>query len=195
MDKLYKPYFLSQLKTRMSAEHPEFKPRKVAKDDPLRWLFSTSSLYFQQLSTGRCVWLNWQPGDGVDREFFVSLGWSFGASVLPHNELGDQRVHSLKEPAPGFMSGLLNVQTVEGRQAIGSYRIATPWEQLYRLSPRAPEAERERVMDKAYAEYLAVPESERIEAVRVALGQAFNSINSVLPRFTSALESLPSSAA
>jgi hypothetical protein len=195
MDKLYKSHFLSELKARMSAERGEFKIRKVAKDDPLRWQFSSSSLYIHQLPSGRCVWLDWIPGEGVEREFFVYLGWSFDPSVLPHNRPGDIRVHSLKGPTYGFAAGHINVQAVEGRQAILGFKIATPWDQLYRLRISASEDERKQVMNKAYAEHLALPDSQRVEAVHNALNEAFDTVNSVLPRFTLALESISESGA
>lgn len=190
MDKLYKPYFLSQLKARMQFDRPEFVLQKVNKDHPSRARFTGSLLYLQQLPGGPCVWLEWFPGEGVEREFYVYIGWSFNPVVLPINQAGDARVHSAREPIAGVPAGALNVQQVEGRQAIAGFRIATPWDQLYALGPRASEAEHKRVMNKAYAEYLALTEAERVEAVRVAMNEAFAAVASVLPRFTIALQSL-----
>jgi len=192
MDKLYKSHFLSQLKARMPEELQDFSPHKTpAAGHPLRSRFSSSKLYLKQLPSMRCVWLEWFPCEGVDREFFAFLGWSQTADVLPTNQPGDMRIYDLHGPVPDMPCGALNVQQVEGRQAIAGFSIATPWDQLYKLSPRVSEAERKRVMDKAYAEYLAVTDAERIEAVRRALNEAFAAVRSVLPDFVSQLERLP----
>lgn len=194
MDKRYKAHFLSQLKARMPFELPGFALRKVAKDHPLRSQFAASLLYVQRISSQHYTWLDWFPGEGVEREFFAYLGWSFDPDVLPSNQPGDVRIHSIHEPAPGFTAGSLNVQAVEGRQAIAGFRIATPWDQLYALGARTAESEQKRVMNKAYAEYLAVTEAERMAAVRTALDDAFSSIAAVLPRFNAALATLPPAA-
>ncbi len=191
MDKLYKSHFLSQLKARMPLERPEFQLRKVPKDHAHRWLFSSSLLYVQALPSGRCVWLDWAPGEGVEREFFAFLGWSCKVDQLPVNQPGDHRVHFIREPTAGFASGILNLQAVEGRNAIGGFTIATPWDELYALSPRAPDVVRKAVMAKAYAAHLALPEVERIDAVRSALDGAFSSLGKVLPGFVLALENIP----
>jgi len=194
MDKLYKVQFLSQLKARMPLDRPEFSLQKVPKDHPLRSRFAGSLLYLRQLPSRHCVWLEWFPGDGVEREFYAFLGWSFDPAVLPANEPGDMRIHSIHEPSAGFAAGALNVQAVERRQAIAGFRIATPWDQLYTLSPRASEADQKSVMNKAYAEYRAVTEAQRVDAVRNAMNEAFASVASVLPRFTLALKRLTSDA-
>lgn len=195
MDKLYKPHFLSQLKARMPAELPEFAPHKTpVAGHPLRTRFSGSTLYLKQLASGRCAWLEWLPCEGVDRAFFAYVGWSPAADVLPTNQPGDRRIYDLRGPAPDIPCGTINVQQLEGRQAIAGFAIATPWDQLYKLSPRATEVERKRVMNKAYAEYLAVTEVQRIDAVRQALNEAFTALHSVLPTFVNQLERLPSDA-
>lgn len=192
MDKLYKVHFLSQLKARMPIDRPEFRPHKIPPaGHPLRSRFAGSLLYLRRLDSGRCVWLEWFPGEGVQREFFATLGWSFAAEVLPTNAPGDTRIFSIQVPTAGLPAGALNVQAVEGRPARGAFVIPTPWDQLYALSPRTPEAEQKRVMQKAYEEYLALTEAERIEATRIALDEAFACIAKVLPRFTDALEGLP----
>jgi hypothetical protein len=190
MDKLYKAHFLSQLKARMPLERPEFAPRKLPTDATLRRRFAGSLLYLQALASGRCVWLEWFPGDGVERVFHACLGWSLHPEALPVNTPGDTRIHFLREPGAGLACGTLDVQAVEGRQVVCGFTIATPWDPLYALSPRTPEHEQKRVRDKAHADYLAVTEAERIEAVRHAMNEAFASIASVLPRFTSSLEAL-----
>ena len=191
MDKLYKTHFLSQLKTRMSLDRPEFQLRKVPRDHAHRWLFTNSMLYVQSLPSGRCVWLDWTPGDGVEREFFVHLGWTFTSDSLPVNQPGDKRIHFIREPSAELACGTINIQAVEGRNAIAGFKITTPWDELYALSPRTPEAERKIVMDRAYSKYLALSEADRIDATRLALNEAFTCLSSVLPRFESALERLP----
>lgn len=191
MDKLYKPHFLSQLKARMPVDLPDFAPHKLPPaGHPLRSRFAGSKLYLKQLPSARCVWLEWFPGEGVEREFFALLGWSLSAQVLPTNQPGDMRIYAIHGAVPGIECGALNVQQIEGRQAVAGFRIATPWDQLYQLSPRVADKERKRVMDKAYAEYLAVTDAQRIDAVRVALNEAFACIQGVLPGFTGALEAL-----
>lgn len=191
MDKHYKPLFLSQLKARMPVELPDFVLHKVPKDNLRRDVFTGSTLSVKQTALKRCVWLNWEPGEGVERYFFVHLGWSLSLAQLPVNLLaGDLRICSSKAPSADFSSGLINIQQLEGRQAIAGFQIATPWDQLYRLSPAAPAAEQKRVMNKAYAESLALTETERTEAVRAALDEAFASIHAVLPSFVTSLEQL-----
>lgn len=190
MDKLYKPHFLSQLKARMPLERPDFIAQKIPKDHPLRSQFSGSLLYLRQLPSQHCVWLVWFPAEGVEREFFTQIGWSLAPDILPMNQPGDPRMRSFREPTARLDTGVLNIQAVEGRQAISGFKIATPWDQLYALGPRTPDAERKRVMNKAYAEYLAVTEAQRIDAVRIALNEAFSCVANVLPRFAAALEQL-----
>lgn len=191
MDKLYKPHFLSQLKARMPIELPEFGLHRVPKDHPRRTDFTASVLYLRQLPSQHCVWLDWFPGEGVEREFYAYLGWSLAPEVLPHNTPGDQRIHFLHEPSADVPTGALNVQQVKRRQAIAGFTIATPWDTFYQLSPRAPDEERKMVMDKAYGQYLAVTDVERAHAVRAAMDEAFRSITSVLPRFCDALSNIP----
>lgn len=191
MDKLYKPHFLSQLKARMPVDLPDFVPHKLPPaGHPSRSRFAGSKLYLKQLPSARCVWLEWFPGEGVEREFFALLGWSLSAQVLPTNQPGDMRIYDIRGPVPDMACGALNVQQVEGRQAVAGFAIATPWDQLYQRSPRVTEDERKRVMNKAYVEYLAVTDAERIDAARVALNEAFACIQSVLPGFTGTLENL-----
>jgi len=185
MDKLYKKHFLSQLKARMPIDRVDFQPHKLPPiGHPLRARFVGSLLYLKELPTGRCVWLEGFSGEGMERKFFAELGWSFSSQVLPTHRPGDMRLYSIKEPSPGFNGGALNVQAVEGRQAIAGFNIPTPWDQLYALGPRVSEDERNRVMKKAHAEYLAGSEAERISAVRSALDEAFGCIAKVLNRFT-----------
>jgi len=184
MDKLYKPHYLSQLKARMAQELPVFKAHKVPPvGHPSRSRFVGSHLYVKQLPSKRCIWLEWFPCEGVDREFFAFLGWSLDIEVLPVNQPGDVRIYEWKGPVPVVPCGTINVQQIEGRQAITGFNIPTPWDQLYKLSPRASEAERKMAMDKAHAEYLAVTEAQRIEAVRQAMNEAFTVIHTILPEF------------
>ena len=192
MDKLYKPHLMSQLKLRMQTELSEFVPHKTPPvGHPLRDRFSSSKLYRKTLLSSRCVWLEWMPGEGVEREFTALMGWSPSADVLPTNEPGDRRVFDLRGPVQALSCGVLNVQQIEGRQAIGGFTIATPWDQLYALKPNAAEAERKRVMNQAHVEYLAVTDAQREEAVRCALDEAFTAILRVLPGFELELERLP----
>lgn len=178
----------------MLAELSDFAPHKVPLvGHPLRSRFSTSKLYLRRLASLHCAWLEWLPCEGVDREFFVYLGWSLSPEVLPDNLPGDMSIYSLRGPA-NSVRGTLNVQQIEGRQVIEGFRIATPWDQLYELSPRVSDAERKKVMGEAYAQYLAVTDAERIEAVRRAMDEAFKAIHSVLPDFVSRLERLSSDA-
>lgn len=187
MDKLYKGHFLSQVKARMALDRPEFQLRKVPKDHRDRWLFSSSLLYLRTLSSNRCLWLEWTPGEGVEREFFAHLGWSFHVEQLPVNQPGDKRIQFVREPTAELASGTLNIQAVEGRNAIAGFKISTPWDELYSLSPRAPEIERQTVMQKAHTAYLALSEVDRMEATRSALNEAFASLATVLPQFEAAL--------
>jgi hypothetical protein len=191
MDKNYKNLFLSLLKGRMPVELPDFILHKIPKDHEKRDLFSGSMLYRKQLPSKRCFWINWEPGEGVERYFFAHLGWSFSPEQLPVNPAaGDMRIYSIKAPSADFKSGLINVQQIEGRQAVAGFQIATPWDQLYTLSPSVPASEQKRVMNKAYAESLALTETERGAAVKVALDEAFACIHAVLPGFLTALEQL-----
>jgi hypothetical protein len=118
------------------------------------------------------------------------LGWSFSLNQLPVNPSGDLRKYSIKTPTSDFKSGLIDVQQIEGRQAILGFQIVTPWDQLYTLPPAAPTAEQKWVINKAYAEALALTETERAKAVQVTIDEAFASLHNVLPGFISALEQL-----
>jgi hypothetical protein len=84
MDKLYKPIFVAQLKSRMAEDLPAFAPYKIPKDKPLRKWFTSSSLYRKVLLSGKCLWIDWSPSEGIERAFFVLLGWSQSSEVLPY---------------------------------------------------------------------------------------------------------------
>jgi hypothetical protein len=95
------------------------------------------------------------------------------------------------EPSAGFATGTLNIQAVEGRNAIAGFTIATPWDELYALGPCASDADRTAVMYKAYAAHLALSEVDRMDATHSALDEAFSWLATVLASVMSALENLP----
>jgi hypothetical protein len=193
MDKLYKPIFLAQLKSRMAEQRPDFAPYRVPKLNPLRKWFTSSSLYRKVLQSGKCLWIDWSPSDGVERAFFVLLGWSRSPEELPYFS-GPKDIHyySLAGPGPGFETASVNIQMLEGCNAIADFRIPTPWDQVLALGPVPTEAELKASMAKAFAEYQAVTPGEREAAVLVAMNEAMAVLRMVLPDATRKLEELES---
>jgi len=193
MDKHYKPLYLAELKARMAAQLPDFEPIKVPKAHPLRKWFTSSVLYRYELLSRKCLWIDWLPGEGVERSFFVLLGWSPSADALPYfSGPKDIQYYSLTGPEHGFETASVNIQQIEGRAAIGDFRIATPWDQVLALGPLPPEAELKAAMAKAYVEYLAVTPQERASAVSLALDEAMSVLMSVLPATRRRLDELES---
>ncbi len=191
MDKLYKLIYLAQLKSRMAEQLPDFKVTKIRKEHPLRKWFTSSALYCKELPSKQCLWVDWTPGEGVERAFFVLLGWSQSPEDLPYfSGPKDIRYYSLKGPSPGFEVACVNIQQIEGRAAVADFRIPTPWDQVLELGPVPPEAELKAAMAKAYAEYLAVTPDERENAVRSAIDEAMDVLQSVLPETTQKLKAL-----
>jgi hypothetical protein len=193
MDKLYKPIFLAQLKSRMAAQLPDFAPYKIPKLDPLRKWFTSSSLYRKVQPSGKCLWIDWSPSEGVERAFFVLLGWSQSSEELPYFS-GPKDIHyySLSGPSPGFETASVNIQKLEGRNAIADFRIPTPWDQVLDLGPVPPEAKLKAAMAKAFAEYHAVTPGEREAAVLVAMNEAMAVLKMVLPDANRKLEEMES---
>ena len=193
MDKLYKPIFLAQLKSRMAGELPDFAAYKIPRHDPLRKWFTSASLFRKELPCRRCLWIDWTPGEGVERAFFTLIGWSPGPAELPYYAgPKDIQYYSLSGPAEGYESAIVNIQQLEGRSAIADFRIATPWDQVLELGPVPPEPELKAAMAKAYTEYLAVTPDEREFAVRVAIDEAMIALKGLLPRIAQQVEELQS---
>jgi hypothetical protein len=191
MDKNYKPHFLKHLKAEMAARLPEFVEHKVPTGHPQREIFSGSKLYRAQLQHGGCAWISWRPGDGVEREFFVHLGWSFAPDMLPAVKEHDRRLFELRGPSADFAAASLNIQQIEGRRGVGAFVIPTPWDQVLTVKVAAPKREQDAILNKAHAEEQALTDEQRSVAVKSVLEEAFGVIENVLPTFLSQLGALP----
>ena len=70
-----------------------------------------------------------------------------------------------------------------GHSAMGGFKIPTPWDQLYKLKPTAPQAEQRRVMQIAAAEAAALSVEDRLAAVRSVTDEVFSYLLPVVPSF------------
>lgn len=194
MDKLYKPWFLKELKIRMATQLPGFTEHRVPRDHPLQDVFAGALLFSRPVRPGKTVWLWWMLGAGVERSFDVLLGWSSSSEVLPHSGGHDPRLYSLRGPTEELSAAAIHLQQVLGEAAIGGFTIPTPWDQLLSVKAAAPKREHDAAMHKAYTEALALSDEQRLLAVRSALGGVFECLLSVIPVFIDELNPAKSDA-
>lgn len=187
MDKLYKPHFLKAVKRLMAARLPEFEAFKLPEGVPGREIFVGSTLYRRRGMPGRCAWLKWEPGPGVERYFFVMLGWSADAQSLPHHPGRDERLYSARAPIPDLPGACIHLDQLEGKGGIGPITIPSPWDQLLLVKAAAPRAQHQAAQQKAFAESMALTEVDRAAAVEATLDDVFVRLEAQLPAFLSAL--------
>jgi hypothetical protein len=187
MDKLYKSLFLNAVKRLMAARLPEFEAFKLPESAPGREIFVGSVLYRRRGMPGRCAWLKWEPGPGVERYFFVMLGWSAHAQSLPHHPGRDERLYSARGPIPDLPGGCIHLEQLEGKGGIGPITIPSPWDQLLLVKAAAPRAQHVAAQQKAFAEAQALTEADRVVAVEARLDDVFTRLEVQLPAFLSAL--------
>jgi hypothetical protein len=186
VDKAYKSIWVAQVKAGMRGHLPSFRSVTVPKEHPDRGIFVGTMLYRNAVRPGLVVWLEWQPGQGVERCFNVRLGWSPSVERLPCLQGHDRRIYLLRGPDPMFEAAALDLEQIEGKSAIGHMPIASPWDQLLAVKATAPKAHMDAVIQKAYGESLALSDEERTAAVSRAVTDAFDRVQAVLPRFLSA---------
>lgn len=187
MDKFYKPLLLKGVKRRMATRLPDFEPVATRAGMPGREVVAGSTLYRRTLPTGCQAWLTWRPGPGVERYFFVALGWSFSPDDLPCSPGRDERLYSARAPLPDLPGGCIDLEQIEGKAGIGGITIPSPWDQLLLVKPSAPRAEQQAAQQKAYAEALALSDAERAAAVDATLDDVFRRLEAQLPTFIAAL--------
>lgn len=183
MDKLYKPLLLQVVKEGMADLLPGFTLVKLTRGQPDAEVFSGSLLYCMVIQPDHAVWLCWQPDSGVERRFFVRLGWSPSREVLPIHGQHDSRIYGLSRPTTEFPACSLSLEQVLGRSAMGGFEIPSPWDQVYKLKPNAPRAEQTRIMQIAAAEAAALTAEDRLVAVRSTVAEVFSSLLPVIPSF------------
>jgi hypothetical protein len=183
MDRLYKPLFLQAVKQCMSVTLPSFLPLKPARGQSNADLFSGCLLYHFATQPEHSVWLCWQPDSGVERRFFVRIGWSPSSKILPAHKEHDRRIYELRGPTAEFPACSLSLEQVLGRGAIGGFEIPSPWDQVYRLKPTASNAEQRQVMQAAAAEAAALTQEQRLTAVTEVVNNVLAHVLSVLPSF------------
>jgi hypothetical protein len=195
MDKAYKTLFLRQVKDQMKARLSEFEPFKLAKDNPDWDVFSGGLLYRKALPSDRFVWVNWFPGSGVERSFNVELGWSLGNEGMPLTVARDSEqfiaMHNARAAIPGIAGDSLDLEQIEGKNAIGGITIPSPWDQLLQVKAAAPQAVQRAAQIKAYTEAQALTEEDRKKAVSQTLSDVFNRIEAQLPAFIASINELP----
>ena len=172
----------------MAAQLPSFTERRVPQDHPLRDVFTGALLYSCPVRPGKVLWLWWTIGAGVERCFDVLLGWSPGPEDLPHPGKHDQRLYALRGPTDELPAAAIHLQQILGEAAIGGFTIATPLDQLLAVKVAAPQREHDAAMKKAFTEVLALSDDQRRQAVRIALGDVFKSLLSVMPTFIKVLQ-------
>ena len=187
MDKLYKPLLLNAVKRLMAARLPEFEAFKLPESAPGREVFIGSMLYRRRGMPGRCAWLKWEPGPGVERYFLVMLGWSADVQSLPYHPGRDERLYSARGLIPDLPGGCIHLEQLEGKGGIGPISIPSPWDQLLQVKAAAPRAQQLAAQHKAFAEAQALTEGDRIAAVEARLDDVFTRLEAQLPAFLSAL--------
>ena len=140
-------------------------------------------MYCYPAGDDHTTWVTWQPGQGVERRFSVLVGWSPSQEILPAHTGHDRRVYSLRGPSHEFPACSLLLEQVLGHSAMGGFKIPTPWDQLYKLKPTAPQAEQRRVMQIAAAEAAALSVEDRLAAVRSVTDEVFSYLLPVVPSF------------
>lgn len=183
MDKLYKPLLLQVVKAGMRDLLPGFTLLKVTRGQPNADIFSGCLLYYLVVQPNHTIWLTWQPDSGVERRFFVRIGWSPSRDVLPVHGPHDTRIYELRRPAAEFPACSLSLEQVVGRSAMGGFEIPTPWDQVYKLKPNTPRAEQTRIMQTAAADAAALTTEDRLAAVQSTVAQVFSSLLPVIPSF------------
>ncbi len=190
MDKAYKTLLIGQIKTRMKERFPEFMQFKMNKIHAEWDVFSGGLLYRKYLANDRFVWLNWFPGPGVARYFNVYLGWSIGIETMPGPSSHSRDLLSARGPLPGFIGGSLDLEQIEGKNAIGGITIPSPWDQLLLIKAAAPRSIQRESEVKAFCEAEALTKQDREQAVQKALAAVFNRVENQMPSFIDGIERL-----
>lgn len=190
MDKHYKSHFLSLLKSGMLAHAKDFAPFKLPKSIEAREIFVGMNLFQREVSDGKVLWLCWAPGEGVERHFNVYLGWSQAKDHLPHSGGHYREFHDLVGPSKDFAAGILDLEKIEGKNAIWGIKIPTPWDQLMSVPVMAPKRVHDAAIQKAYVEAEALTDDQRRLAVQSTLEDVFQRLKKVLPRFEAQLKAL-----
>lgn len=183
MDKLYKVHLIPQLKSAMAAGFPQFCKHIVPRDHPMRGIFSGTLLYRASIRRRATVWICWDPGPGVERYFFVRLGWSPNPECLPQHRCHDARIFSLSGPSSEFEAASLDLEQIEGKKGIGGFTIPSPWDQILTVKVAAPKRLQQEVQNKAFAEAQALSAEERAHAVRKVVDDVCARVQAQLPAF------------
>lgn len=191
MDKDYKALFLRRVKDLMKIRFSQFKPFKLEKENPLWDVLSGGLLYRKALPNDRFVWINWYPGPGVERYFNVYLGWSVGDESMPATESHVPALHNARAPLPEIVGGSLDLEQIEGKNAIGGITIPSPWDQLLLVKAATPQSVQRAVQLKAFTEAAALTENERQKATDQTLAGVFDRVEAQLPAFVASIMKLP----
>lgn len=191
MDRAYKSILLSCVKEKMRTDFPEFVRVSVPKGAPNADIFSGALLYRTDLELcSRSVWLEWMPGPGSERYFNVYLGWSSGEEDLPHPREGETRPPIMRMPSSDVSGACLDLEAIEGKNAIGGLVIPSPWDQVNQLKPSVSASVQREVMNKAFAEAQALTDDERTAVVWRTVDDVLGRIKRVLPDFIAKVEAL-----
>lgn len=191
MDRAYKNLFLRQVKDVTKSRYGDFKPFGLEENSALWDVFTGGLLYRKALPSDRFVWINWFPGPGVERYFHVYLGWSLGGDSMPGTESHHPALLTARAAVPGLAGGCLDLEQIEGKNALGGITIPSPWDQLLLIKVTASKAIQREAQMKAYMEASALTEENRKNAVAQTLADVFDRIDAQLPAFVSSVVSLP----
>jgi hypothetical protein len=190
MDKLYKSIFLSKLKELMKVHFIEFNSYKIGKDQKNRDNFTGCVLYRKKLIDEKYIWINWVPGEGSARRFEVCLGWSIGHEVLPVPATFSHELLMARTPIAGVCGGCIELDRLEGKNAIGGIEIPSPLDQLLAIKLSDPHAVQRAAQLNATNEDAALTDLDRQIAVNQLLLDVFNRLSNRLPIFIKAVEAL-----
>jgi hypothetical protein len=190
MDKLYKPHFLSQLKSAMAARFPQFSKHTVPREHPMWEIFSGTIVYRASVSRSATAWLCWEPGPRAERYFHVRLGWSSSPERLPQHHSHDARLYGLSGPSPEFEAAALDLEQIEGKAGIGGITIPSPWDQILSVKAAASQRLHQEIQRKAHAEAMALSAEERSDAVRRVIDGACTRVQDQLPAFLERLRTI-----
>lgn len=175
----------------MRSRQRDFEPFRLKKDSQLWDVFTGALLYRKALPSDRFVWINWFPGPGVERYFNVYFGWSIGADSLPGTGSHHPALLTARAAMPEIAGGCLDLEQIEGKNAIGGITIPSPWDQLLLVKVTASKAIQRDAQLKAYMEASALTDRDRKARVAQTLAGVFDRIDAELPAFVCSIASLP----
>ena len=188
MDLKYKNILLKSIKAFMKSKVEGFELFKIDKSHPSYEVFTGTLMYRRQLSEGKAVWILWSPGPDVERYFFVRLGWSSAQHTVPHLKAFHDEIFRIQKPLASIAAGSIDLEQVEGKNALSGFTIPSPWDQVNNLKPTTPKKIQSAMMLKAQIEANALTDADIEKVTLEVVDDVFNRITKQLPEFIQAIQ-------